>query len=135
VLYTKGPLKKPKAKILQANEAPMYTNTSSAIGDKGHFQKPLSRFDKDPINAEKNTSHTPLTSTPLSTPQFAEYCVKPQSRNVGYALLRLRSAHRIDLPCLRRIELSRNIKQVFASGLKNEGIWLVMENHLKSEFI
>jgi hypothetical protein len=29
-----GLLKKPKAKILQANEAPMYTNTSSAIGEE-----------------------------------------------------------------------------------------------------
>jgi hypothetical protein len=40
----------------------MYTNTSSAIGDIGHFQKPLSRFDQDQISAEKNTSHTPLNS-------------------------------------------------------------------------
>jgi hypothetical protein len=40
----------------------MYTNTSSAIGDIGHFQNPLSRFDQDQISAEKNTSHTPLNS-------------------------------------------------------------------------
>jgi hypothetical protein len=39
-------MKKSKPKILQAIEVPMHTNTSSAIGDKGHFQKPLSRFDE-----------------------------------------------------------------------------------------
>jgi hypothetical protein len=43
----------------------MYTLTSSAIGDKGHFQKPLSRFNHDQISAEKNTLHTPLTSASL----------------------------------------------------------------------
>jgi hypothetical protein len=31
---SKGLLKKPNAKILQANEVPMYTNTSSAIGEE-----------------------------------------------------------------------------------------------------
>jgi hypothetical protein len=78
-------------------------------------------------------------------------CGKSQSRSVGYALLRLRwfrlrstttatasiclvTSTPLSTP-LRRIQLSRNIKQVFGTGLKNEGIWLVMLNHLYSLYI
>jgi hypothetical protein len=61
--------------------------TIDCNADIGHFLKPLSRFDQDQISAEKNTSYTPLTSTPLSHHS--------------------------------RIQLSRNIKQVFGCGLKS----------------
>jgi hypothetical protein len=58
-----------------------------------------------------------MTNALLQNPIQEGICGKSQSRNVGYAPSICLVTSTPLSPALRRIELSRNIKQVFGSGL------------------